>query len=253
MSIDQRIVAPAGHITSPADGVEPSTYDDVCVVIPMLNEGAVIADVVAPLRGLFSHIVCVDDGSTDDCAGAAAAAGAWVVRHPDNLGQGAALQTGLDFAIRRFRQVRYFVTFDADGQHRVEDALAMVTEARRGEVDVVLGSRFLESAQHVPLARRVLLRAAVSFTRLTTGLRLSDAHNGLRVFTRHAAATLDIRLSGMAHASEILAVVANQQLRYVEMPVHVVYTDYSRRKGQSPINAVNIVFDLLVARARFAR
>lgn len=253
MSIDQRIVAPAGHIASPADGVEPSTYDDVCVVIPMLNEGTVIADVVAPLRSLFSHVVCIDDGSTDGCADAAVAAGAWVVRHSANLGQGAALQTGIDFAIRRFRQVRYFVTFDADGQHRVEDALAMVTEARRGEVDVVLGSRFLGAAQHVPWARRLLLRAAVAFTRLTTGLRLSDAHNGLRVFTRRAAATLDIRLNGMAHASEILAVVATQRMRYVEMPVQVVYSDYSRRKGQSPVNAVNIVFDLLVARARFAR
>jgi glycosyltransferase involved in cell wall biosynthesis len=223
---------------------------DVCVVIPMFNESGVIAGVVESLREVFPHVVCVDDGSTDGSAAIAESAGAIVVSHPVNLGQGAALQTGFEFALRLPHQFAYIVTFDADGQHRVEDAAAMVAEARKGEVDVVLGSRFLSAGQRVPAVRRMVLRGAVTFTRATTGLALTDAHNGLRVFTRDAAALLNLRLNGMAHASEILEAVARHRLSWTEVPIQIVYTDYSRAKGQSSINAVNILFELVANRVR---
>ncbi len=226
---------------------------DVCAIIPMYNEAEVIGDVVAGLRHVFPHVICVDDGSADNSVELASAAGALVVRHPANLGQGAALQTGIEFALARTENFQYFVTFDADGQHRVEDAVTMVEEARRGEVDVVLGSRFLGSVQHMPTSRRLLLGAAVAFTRVTTGLALTDAHNGLRVFNREAASGLRLRLSGMAHASEVLHVIAKEKFSFRELPIDVLYTDYSRAKGQSSINAVNIIFDLMMHRLRFAR
>jgi glycosyltransferase involved in cell wall biosynthesis len=221
--------------------------EDVCVVVPMHNEAPVIGGVLAGLLRCFPRVVCVDDGSTDASAAIARSAGATVLRHATNLGQGAALQTGIDFALQQ-PGTEYVVTFDADGQHDPVDAVRMVELARADGVDVVLGSRFLGAASPVPGLRRVLLRGGVAFTRLTTGLRLTDTHNGLRVLSRRAAWDLDIRLRGMAHASELLQHVASEGLGYREVPVSIRYTDYSRAKGQSSLNALNIVYDLFVDR-----
>ncbi|HET7275111.1 MAG TPA: glycosyltransferase family 2 protein [Longimicrobiaceae bacterium] len=234
---------------SSVDAAFVTPDEDVCVVIPMFNEALVIGGVVAELRARFRHVLCVDDGSTDESAARALEAGATVMKHPTNMGQGAALQTGLSFLLRDPR-FQYFVTFDADGQHLVGDASAMLEEARRTGVDVILGSRFLQRGAGVPRARRVLLRGAVAFTRLTTGMRLTDAHNGLRVISRRAASTIDLRLSGMAHASEIITQIGKQKLSCREFPVTIRYTEYSRRKGQSNINALNIAFDVLAERVR---
>jgi glycosyltransferase involved in cell wall biosynthesis len=218
------------------------------VVIPLYNEAAVIGDVVKGLREVFSGavggVVCVDDGSRDSSGDRAAEAGAVVVRHAVNLGQGAALQTGLAYALRDTGAL-YFVTFDADGQHQVEDASAMVEVLRAGQVDAVFGSRFLDESTKPGLGRRVFLRLAVAYTNMSTQVRLTDAHNGLRAFNRRAARTLDIRQDRMAHATEIVSQIGHAKLRWTEQPVHVLYTEYSRSKGQSTLNAVNIVVDLL--------
>lgn len=231
--------------------LSPIGTGNVIVIVPVYNESAVIADVVRELRTAFTHVVCVDDGSADTSATLAAQAGATVVRHPTNVGQGAALQTGLTYGLGT--SAEYFVTFDADGQHRVADALAMLEVARAGEADIVLGSRFLETGSNVPALRRLVLRAGILFTRATTRLAVTDTHNGLRVMTRHTARQVRLQLNGMAHASEILGGIARARLRYVEVPMTVVYSDYSRSKGQSSMNAVNVVIDLLLARARYAR
>ena len=225
---------------------------DVVVVVPMYNEAQVVATVVSDLRSAFSRVVCVDDGSSDGSATSAELAGATVVRHPLNLGQGAALQTGIQYALDS--SASYVVTFDADGQHRVADAVAMLDLARATEVDVVLGSRFLHRSTDpsMPALRRHVLRGALLFTRLTTGLPLTDTHNGLRVLSRSAARRITITLHGMAHASEILAIIAREKISYVEAPISVDYTEYSTAKGQSSLNAVNILFDLFLARARNA-
>ena len=203
----------------------------------------VIGEVVAAALGTFPHIVCVDDGSTDGSADAALAAGAVVVPHPVNLGQGAALKTGIDFAVAQ-PGADFIVTFDADGQHRVEDAFAMVQRLDAEPLDVVLGSRFLEGATKVGWSKRLVLRLAVAFERLGTRLRLTDAHNGLRAFTCDAARRIEITQNRMAHASEIVAEIARNRLRYAEQPVEVLYTAYSRAKGQSLWNSINILVDL---------
>ena len=178
--------------------------DDVWLVVPLYNEGTVIGDVVRSARQTFPHIVCVDDGSSDESAVEAEAAGAVVIRHPVNLGQGAALQTGFDYALAQPR-MRYVVTFDADGQHQVGDVLQMLTLARRDALDVVFGSRFLDDRTKPSVLKKVVLRAAVGYTNLTTRTRLTDAHNGLRVISRDVVARLDITQNRMAHASEIVA------------------------------------------------
>ncbi|MCL2848848.1 MAG: glycosyltransferase family 2 protein [Micrococcales bacterium] len=218
--------------------------DDTWLVVPLYNEAAVVADVVTGARAVFTKVVCVDDGSTDGSADIAKASGAVVVRHPLNLGQGAALQTGFDYVLAD-PAMRYVVTFDSDGQHQVADAVAMVELLRTGEVDVVFGSRFLDERTEPGRTKRAVLRLATGLSNLTTGLRLTDAHNGLRGFTRPALAAVQIRQNRMAHASEIVAQVAKAGLRCTESPVHVLYTEYSRRKGQSIWNSVNILTELL--------
>ncbi|MDD9378242.1 glycosyltransferase family 2 protein [Streptomyces sp. ZAF1911] len=220
-----------------------SQYDDVWLVIPAYNEGQVIADVVEGARKTFPNIVVVDDGSSDDSAKHIASTGAHLVQHPVNLGQGAALQTGLKYALSQPGS-RYFATFDADGQHQTHDVEKMVAVLRADEADVVLGSRFIEQNGQVPWIKRVVLRTAAAVSPTARKLNLTDAHNGLRVLGREAAEQVQITHNGMAHASEIVGYLAGSGLRVVEVPVDILYTEYSRAKGQSLINGVNILFDI---------
>lgn len=218
---------------------------DTWLIVPLYNEALVVQGVVAAARTVFPNIVCVDDGSSDDSVAEALAGGATVVRHPINLGQGAALQTGIDFA-RAQPGAKYFVTFDSDGQHRVEDAARMVQRLRTEDVDIVVGSRFLGTGTNASRVKRMVLRAAVLFERMTTGVKLTDAHNGLRALSRTAAFKIRIKQNRMAHASEIVSQLGKLKLRYVEEPVQIIYTDYSRAKGQSLWNSVNILSELFI-------
>lgn len=215
------------------------------LVVPLYNEATVVREVIATAKKTFSRIVCVDDGSSDASAAEAAAGGAVVVRHPINLGQGAAIRTGLDYALRD-PAADYFVTFDSDGQHRVEDALAMVQRLDSEPLDVVVGSRFLDKRTTLSPIKRLVLRAGVLFERMSSRVELTDAHNGLRALNRHAAESITIEQNRMAHASEIVAEIGRKKLRYAEQPVHILYTDYSRSKGQSVWNSVNILSDLFI-------
>jgi glycosyltransferase involved in cell wall biosynthesis len=218
---------------------------DVWVVIPVFNEAPVLASVLGEVLAVFPNVVCVDDGSSDGSAEAVLQTMAHLVRHPVNLGQGAALQTGLSYA-RVQPGAEFFVTFDADGQHRVEDAVAMVAVARSGQADLVLGTRFGGHAESVPPVKRLILRTVVALSRAGRRLKLTDAHNGLRVLTRPVADDLQITMNGMAHASEIVAYLSRSSWRVREVPVAIRYTEYSRSKGQSLLNGVNVLFDLSI-------
>ena len=216
------------------------------VVIPAYNEAEAVGPVVADLAKRGHRVIVVDDGSRDDTAGAARRNGAIVLRHAVNRGQGAALQTGIAYALRNGADL--IVTFDSDGQHAAEDVEALVAPLLAGRADVVLGSRFRGSTHGMTALRRLILKCAVLFTRYASGARVTDTHNGLRAFTRAAAMKLDIRLDRMAHASEILDQIVQHRLRYEEVPVHVRYTAYSRRKGQSSIAALRILADYVLGR-----
>ena len=168
-----------------------------------------------------------------------------VVSHPVNLGQGAALQTGFEYALSQ-PAMRWVVTFDADGQHQVADVVEMVTKARDEDLQVVFGSRFLDDRTKAGALKKLVLRMAVGYTNLTTGTRLTDAHNGLRVLRRDVVEQLEITQNRMAHASELVAQIGSLDVRYAESPVHILYTDYSRSKGQSLWNAVNILAELIL-------
>jgi glycosyltransferase involved in cell wall biosynthesis len=215
----------------------------VWVVVPLFNEAQVIAGVVRGLRTAFDQVVCVDDGSADDSAEQARAAGAVVLRHTLNLGQGAALQTGIEYALRD-EGMRCVVTFDADGQHQVDEARAMAARVLDGEADAVFGSRFLDSRSRPGLMKRVVLKGAVVASNLTSGLQLTDAHNGLRALGRGVCEQLHLTQNRMAHASQLVDQVGRSGATVVEHPVHILYTDYSRAKGQSLLNSVNILAEL---------
>jgi glycosyltransferase involved in cell wall biosynthesis len=221
---------------------------ELAIVIPAYCEAESVGGVVAGLVALYpgAVIVVVDDGSRDATADAALEAGARVVRHPINLGQGAALHTGIRYALRCGAGL--ICTFDADGQHDATSIGAMCAMLKAQEVDVVLGSRFLAEKQHVPPFRRLTLKVALAFTRLHTGLALTDTHNGLRLMSARAASLMLPRHPGMAHASEMLDLIAAHKLRYAEIPSEVKYTTYSSRKGQRSLNAVKIVFEIAYRR-----
>ena len=218
--------------------------DDTWLVVPLYNEAQVVREVIEDARRTFPHVVVVDDGSRDDSAAQAEAAGAVVVRHPINLGQGAALQTGIRYVLER-TDARYLITFDADGQHSVADAAAMVAAARKENLAIVLGSRFLKGPSPVGWLKRLVLATAAVVASRTTGMHLTDAHNGLRLLRRDAAEHLNLRQNRMAHASEIIRQLGATGLPWREFPVHIAYTEYSKAKGQSLLNSVNILVDLI--------
>jgi glycosyltransferase involved in cell wall biosynthesis len=220
--------------------------DRIHVVIAAYNEAAVIARVVSEVKRAGYNAIVVDDGSRDRTAEIALAFGAAVIRHPVNLGQGAALQTAIDYALAHGAE--FVVTFDGDGQHRAGDIAPLINALLDEQADFALGSRFLGQAPKLPILRRLLLRSATLFTRLSTGLRLSDTHNGLRAMTRRGAGCIRLRQNRMAHASELLSQIAESGLRYVERPVTLEYTDYSLAKGQKLRDAIPILIDLFTLR-----
>jgi len=223
------------------------TNRSVWIIIPAYNEGTVIHSTVIDALSVFSNIIVVDDCSSDESAGIAKAAGAHVCRHPINLGQGAALQTGITYSLSK--GATHLVTFDADGQHSIRDALEMVEVLDRKNVDVVLGSRFLgNKAIGMTRSKRILLAAATYFTRITSGLTVTDTHNGLRCFSAKAARKIKIRQNRMAHASELLNQIGSLQLKYTECPCVITYTDYSKAKGQRLSGAFKIVYDLSIGK-----
>jgi polyprenyl-phospho-N-acetylgalactosaminyl synthase len=223
-----------------------ATYPDAWIVVPAFNEAAVIGEVVADLCSVFDHVVCVDDGSKDGTGEIALRAGAHLLRHPINLGQGAAIQTGVEYA-RRQPGAAVFATFDADGQHRIKDVAAMIDRLAAGDLDVVIGTRFgpaeTNLASRPPLLKRIVLRTAARLSPRGRRLGLTDTNNGLRVFNKKVADGLDITMNGMSHANEFVMLIAENDWRVAEEPIEVLYTEYSKSKGQPLLNGVNIIFD----------
>jgi glycosyltransferase involved in cell wall biosynthesis len=221
-------------------------WGDVAVIIPAYNEAGRVGEVVRDVRRHYPAVVVIDDGSRDNTAEVARAAGAVVLRHSLNRGQGAALQTGLTFALRRGAQ--YLVTFDSDGQHDPTDIARMIEPLRSGKWDISLGSRFLGRTENMPSDRRLLLKAGVLFTRVVSRIQLTDVHNGLRAMTRRAAGRIEITLDRMAHASELIDQIRDCGLPFGEVPVTIRYTEYSQAKGQRGRAAFRIFWHYLVKR-----
>ncbi len=216
----------------------------IIAIIPAFNEESRIAAAVRDASSFVDGVVVVDDCSRDNTANAARMAGALVLRHAINRGQGAALQTATEFALRRLG-AEIVVHFDADGQMQGSDIPAMVEPIRSGAADVVLGSRFLGKAVDMPASRRIVNRLAQWFTVAISGIRLTDTHCGFRALSRRAAQEMTITLDRMAHASQIQDLVVVKKLRYVERPVTIVYSAETLAKSESSMRAFGIVKDIL--------
>lgn len=213
------------------------------IVIAAYNEAKVITSVITSLKKeRYNKIIIVDDCSKDSTSAVAKKAGAIVLRHPINRGQGAALRTGISYALEQGAQ--QIVTFDADGQHRATDIQKLLKALEK--YDIALGSRFLQKKSKIPFTKRVLLKGAVLLTWILSGIKLTDTHNGLRAMNRNAAEQIEITMDGFEHASEILHEIARKKISYTEVPVYIDYTDYSREKGQSIYNSVRILLRMIL-------
>ncbi len=216
----------------------------IFLVLPAFNEEQKIGRVI---RGLFEHgyknIVVVDDGSSDNTFQEAQAAGATVVRHQINRGQGAALQTGNEFAIKNGAET--IVHFDSDGQFNVVDIATGLELLKNKNLDIVFGSRFLDNRSKIPFFKKYFILPISRFiNNFFTGLKLTDVHNGFRIMTRESAQKITISQDKMAHNTEIPRQVKDNNLRYGELPVEVVYLE----NGQGVVGGFKILFDLLVSK-----
>lgn len=216
----------------------------IFVVIPAYNEEAVLATVVNEVLQHRYQVVVVDDGSARRLKNYLKKQPVFLLRHKVNLGQGAALQTGIEFALSKNAEI--IVSFDADGQHRAEDISVLITKLMEDKLDIVIGSRFLHQQESLPNKRKTLLKIARYVNFIFTGSLLTDAHNGLRAMTGEAAKKIRITENRMAHATEFLWLIKKNKLRYAEVPVFIHYSDYSKEKGQTVWSSFRIVIDLFL-------
>jgi len=219
---------------------------NIWILIPAYNEHKTIASVLTDLKlHGYIQVLVVDDGSKDATVSAAQQNGAEVMKHLINRGQGGALETGLQYLSKEYSP-DVIITFDADGQHQAKDIRALIQPILDGKADIVLGSRFLEVKCDMPLFRRIILRLGIIFTNMISGINLTDTHNGLRALSKKAYTSISITHRGMEHASDIIDEINKRGLRYSECPVTILYTDYSKMKGQSSLGFVRMGLKILL-------
>jgi glycosyltransferase involved in cell wall biosynthesis len=213
----------------------------IACVIPAYNEARNIVRVITEVRPFVDDIIVVDDCSTDDTFALAQTAGAQVLRHPINRGQGAALETGNTYALDHNADI--IIHFDGDGQFLASEIHDMVAPLLSDSADIVFGSRFLGKKANLPFAKKYLIYPlATVFTRYILGIKLSDPQNGFRALNRRAAEIIKIANRGMAHASEIQTKTFKNKLRVAEVPITVIYHHF----GQRLSGGFRIMRDLLI-------
>lgn len=221
----------------------------VYILIPAYNEGKVIGSVINDLiRNKYTHICVVNDGSTDETKQEVLKyKNVILLNHFINRGQGASLATGMDY-LSQLPECKYIVTFDADGQHNIQDVGKMMDILeKKNELDLVIGSRFVDKTNtNAPFSRKVTLKLGTLFLRFIYGLKVSDAHNGLRVIRRDVITKLIPRLDDFSHASEIMYDIKINKLKFLEFPTDINYSEYSLGKGQSSVNSIKIAVKTIV-------
>ncbi|MBU1126615.1 glycosyltransferase family 2 protein [Patescibacteria group bacterium] len=219
----------------------------IVAIIPAYNEEERVAAAIADAARFVDDVVVVDDCSKDRTGEAAFESGAYLLQHVINRGQGAALQTGTEFALE-YLGADIVIHFDADGQMCGEDIEAVTEPIIKGEASVVLGSRFLGARSNMPLGRWLTLRCGLLFTAMVSGIKVTDTHNGFRALSRNAAQDIKITIDRMAHASEILDLIKAKKLVYVERPVKIRYSEETLAKGQSFFGAFIVIKDFFKAK-----
>ena len=218
----------------------------VFIILPVYNESTeVLIKLIDQLKLLPYEIVIVDDGSDDPLINKLSDYPITLIRHSINLGQGASIQTGFEYAIKN--KADYVVTFDADGQHVVREIPSILEPLLNNQADVVLGSRFMAGSYHNASTRKTFaFKLASIVNRLFIRNKISDTHNGFRGFNKKALNCIKLTENKMAHATELIIQINKNKLRYIELPVSVHYTDYSRQKGQTWHDPIRVFFDLIL-------
>lgn len=223
------------------------TKKPVIAIIAAYNEESRIQEVITGVLSYVDTIIVIDDGSTDSTTkNIQPNKKVIVLQHICNLGQGAALQTGFDYA--KTLNPAVVITYDADGQFAPSDIPLVIKPILTHTADIVLGSRFLEKRTSLPLIKYFLLKGAVLFTYIFSSIKLSDSHNGFRALSQYALHKINLSQNKMAHASEFLDQISYHELKFKEVPVTVTYDSYSMKKGQKPSNSINILFNLIFSK-----
>lgn len=212
--------------------------DNVLVALSAYNEAKVIADVIRDLRARgFKDILVVDDCSYDETSEVCKREGVIVVRHVVNRGHGAATATGIEYAKREGYD--YVLTMDSDGQHSAEDAQKLLKYAEK--YDVVMGSRLINFSE-MPIQRKIANFVGSLITFFFFGLFVKDSQSGFKVFNRKAMDSIRITFDRYEFCSEIIGEIYRNKLTFVEVPITVIYTDYSKgKKGQSIANGFRML------------
>tara|TARA_Y100000741_G_scaffold345513_1_gene311011 strand:- start:928 stop:1608 length:681 start_codon:yes stop_codon:yes gene_type:complete len=224
-------------------------FDNIYILIPVFNEENQIEKVVRELKKIFKNIIVVNDGSLDSSQEILESLDIINLKHSFNLGQGAAISTGFKY-VQEIKNAHALVTFDADGQHSIDDAKAFALEILDCEEEVIFGSRFIEKKENIPFLKRIVLSIVIFFTNKFSKTNLTDAHNGLKAMKKSCLKKIDITIDGFGFESQIIHQVSKKGIKYKEMPTNTIYTDYSKRKGQKLIGGLIILEDLFKLRRR---
>ncbi|MBT3408219.1 glycosyltransferase family 2 protein [Candidatus Woesearchaeota archaeon] len=203
--------------------------NSIYFVIPAYNEEKIIGSVLKKLnKNGYFKIIVINDNSSDNTHKISKKY-AYVINHKKNRGQGAALRHGINYCLKQSK-CKYIVTFDADGQHRIEDLNNMLKPVIDKKCEITLGSRFLCKKSNMPFIKWFLLKLSLVFTLLISHINLTDTHNGYRVMNRYAAKCIEIKENCMAHASEIIDEIGIKKIKYKEIPVIINYNPYVIKK-----------------------
>ncbi len=209
-------------------------------VIPAYNEAQNIVAVINRVKPVVDELVVVDDHSADQTLALAKSTGVTVLHHIVNRGQGAALQTGNDYALLHNADI--IVHFDADGQFLAEEIKDITKPIIDGQADIVFGSRFLGKKSNLPrLKKNIIMPLAKAINKIFFGINLSDPQNGFRAMNAKVAKEIRIENDGMAHCNEILIKSFRRKYRIQEVPITVIYHEF----GQKFSGGIRIIKDLL--------
>jgi len=193
----------------------------VAIGIPAFNEEKNIASIVLRLKEKYETIIVCDDGSSDLTGKIAKELDANVIVHKKNLGYGAAIRS--IFLKARELKIDVLVTFDADGQHRIEDIDSIIKPIEEDEADIVIGSRFLENNSKIPKYRKAGIKTITGLTNAATGLDVSDSQSGFRSYNKKTLEEINPTDFGMGISTEILIKAKKRNLKIIEIPIVVLY------------------------------
>jgi glycosyltransferase involved in cell wall biosynthesis len=220
---------------------------EIAIVIPAYNEEKTIGKLIKKLFNAgYKNIIVVDDGSHDDTFVVAQSSGVAALSLPINRGAGGALRTGFSYALSQGFKI--VVMMDADLQHRVEDIRVLTEPIAKNKFDVVLGSRLMGEKRNMPVIRQIANVMGNLTTRLLLGINVTDSQSGFRAISRKALTKMRLTSSRWEICSEMIGEIKRLNLRFLEVPIKVIYTKYSLSKGQSLKNGVKTLARLLAIR-----